>query len=166
MRNGVLAAALGTAIGLGAAADAATYRVSNDGGTLLGTFQADAGGGQVSAPGFSVAGVDFDAIDPADVPEYRVATNDLTGPGGTVFANLYNSAPAAGCAALGCVLFFESINPGPPDTFVYGGINLDTFENFAGGNYRIAPIPLPAGGVLLLGGLVALGAMRRLRTRG
>lgn len=150
-------------VGAAEPAEAVVFNVFDSGSTaLLGSFDAPGGGGQVSSPIFEVAGITFDVIDPADVPEYRPSLNDLTGPGGTIFANFYNSAAEGGCAPGACVLFFESENGG---TYVYGGINEDTFENIAGGDYAIAPIPLPAGGALLLAGLFGAAMLGRRRGR-
>ncbi|MEM1388925.1 MAG: PEP-CTERM sorting domain-containing protein [Pseudomonadota bacterium] len=145
-----------------ASVSAAPFNVF-DGVTLLGTFEADPLGGPVTSGLFTVGGIIFDTIDPADVPEYRPAFNDLTGPGATIFANFYNSTAMGGCAVLDCVLFFEKINPGPPDSFVYGAINNTSFDNIAGGDYTIQPVPLPASAALLLSGLGLLVLRRRRR---
>lgn len=157
-------AAVAAVLGAAMPAHALMFDVFDSGSTaLLGSFDAPGGGGQVSSATFEVAGITFDVIDPTDVPEYGPALSELTGPGGTIFANFFNSAAEGGCLSPGsCVLFFESENGG---TYVYGGINGDTFENIAGGFYeiapQIAPIPLPAGGVLMLSGLAVLAWTRR-----
>ncbi len=158
----VIAATVAMVLSAGAAS-ALTFQVFDTGDdTLLGSFEADVLGGQVSSPSFFVSGVTFDLIDPTDVPEYRADFNDLTGPGGTIFANFSNSVAAGGCNAGACGLFFEKINPGPPDAFIYNALNNETFENLDGGSYRIAPIPLPASGLLFMGALIATALWRGL----
>lgn len=144
---------------------AATFNVFdlND-DTLLGTFDAAPEGGQVSSAAFLIGGATFDKIDPTDIPEFRPAFNDLIGPGGDIFANFTNTVAAGGCAASGCFLFFEKIDENT-DARVYGAFNGETFENLGGGFYRIAPVPLPGAGVLLLGALAGAAALHRRRNR-
>lgn len=46
----------------------------------------------------------------------------------------------------------------------YGDINLNLADN-GGGNRPLNPVPLPAGGLLLLSGLAGVGAMRKFKKR-
>ncbi len=164
IRSTLLALAC-TAAPLAGSASAATFQVFDALDTRLGTFEAPAAGGQLSTASFEIGGIVFDGIDPADVPEFRPAFNDLTGPGATIFANFFNTAAAGSCGAGDCALFFEKINPGPPDVFTFAAFDTITFEQLGGGNYRVAPIPLPATGLLMAAALLGAAALRSAAAR-
>ncbi|WP_371169045.1 hypothetical protein [Aliiroseovarius sp. 2305UL8-7] len=157
--------ALAAVLTLGALATEAqaasvTYDVAMGGQST--TFTAPDGGGAVADFSVTLAGVTFDTPDVAMPPLYDPVNNDIAA-AGSLFGYFSNSVAAPGCPAGQCVLEFETaFGDGTPP--VFAAFNAVAFDGIiASGSYiiTVAPVPLPAGLVLLLSALLAVGALRR-----
>ncbi len=146
-------------------ADAATWRLLLD-GAAGSTFEAEPAGGPVSNPKIVYQGVLYDTPYPTSPPEYD-ATSDppfatyghLSGAGGGGYGWFWNSAAAGPCAVLSCTIGFDFSNGIYGEYFAATGfMPTDTFSDGTGsGSYEIAPIPLPAGFLLMVSGLAFAG---------
>lgn len=159
------------------AAQAATFSVFEAGtATLLGTFDAPAGGGAVTAGSFGIDGGVFDVpTGLADFPAYDPVDNVIRGIAAAFgrFSNsvAYNTFDIASnpvvCGIGQCILSFtDSADPGnvPAEWYLdYIPGNPADAAALDFGYYQIAPVPLPAGAVLLLSalGLGYAGLRRR-----
>ena len=81
----------------------------------------------------------------------------LSGAGGSGYGWFWNSAPGDGCASLSCTVGFD-FNGTYGEWFSgTGNMLTDTFDEGTGsGEYELAPIPLPAGLLMMLTGVAAL----------
>ena len=136
-----------------------TYDIAMGGQTT--TFTAPMGGGAVSDFSITLAGVTYDTPDAGSPALYDPVDNDISA-AGSQFGYFSNSIAAPGCPVGDCVLEFENrADPLiPPVYAAYNTVNLGTV--FTGGFYEItvAPVPLPAGLVLLLTALLAVFGLR------
>ena len=167
---------------LASPAVAVTYNVYNvySSGPIgfLGNFEALGSGGALTSASFALGGGVFTTLGTGNVaPTYDATNNWVTGPVGgfgavlnsTVFdTEDVNDNPIT-CNIGECVFSMTSSGGGGVPAEWY----LDYFPGGGGGaaiatgHYEIAPIPLPAAGLLLAGGLVALfGLGRRQRAFG
>lgn len=157
-------------------AGAATYDVFRAGTTdLLGTFEAPAAGGLLTAASLSVSGGIFDVLGAGGLaPIFDAIGFDVVGSGGPFGAVLNSVAFATTDIAANPILcgigecafsFFGSFGPTPGEwhvDYVPGGVGVAAL---AFGHYQVAPsaVPLPASGLLLLGAAAALALSTRRR---
>ncbi len=143
-----------------ATAASVTYDIAMGGQNT--TFSAPMGGGAVGGFSITLGGVTFDTPDAAMPPLYNPVTNDIAA-AGSLFGYFSNSIAAPGCPAGDCVLEFETAidNVTPP---VFAAFNAVAFDGIiASGSYiiTVAPVPVPAGLVLLLSALLVMLGFRR-----
>ena len=158
------------AAGSGMAGASSFNILEADSSTLLGVFEAPAGGGVLTSISVSIGGVTYDVLAPGgSAPFYDAADNDLTGAGGAPgWAS--NSAAAGPCGAGECAFsvypIFDFATPIPGEwhadrVFVPPAdqISLDL------GQYEItiSAVPLPAAGLMLISALGGLGALAQRR---
>lgn len=172
-----LPAALACVLATAAGADAATFTVFSAGSSdVLGSFEAPAVGGPLSAALLLVKGGVFDMLGTGSLaPVYDPTLPDVHGAGGSIGA-VFNSVAfdttdvsdnPITCGIGECAFsFFDKFDAAPPewhlDYVVDGGAAL------AFGRYEIAAatVPLPASGAAMLGALFAVGLATRRRGRG
>ncbi|SEW11491.1 hypothetical protein SAMN05444851_1501 [Aliiroseovarius sediminilitoris] len=147
-------------LALPASAATVTYDIAMGGQNT--TFTAPMGGGAVGDFSITLGGVTFDTPDAAMPPLYDPVTNDISA-AGSLFGYFSNSLAAPGCPAGECVLEFETAvdNVTPP---VFAAFNAVAFDGLiASGAYiiTVAPVPVPAGLVLLLTALLAVFGLRK-----
>lgn len=143
-----------------ATAATVTYDIAMGGQNT--TFTAPMGGGAVGDFSITLGGVTFDTPDAAMPPLYDPVNNDIAA-AGSLFGYFSNSVAAPGCPAGDCVLEFETAidNVTPP---VFAAFNAVAFDGIiASGAYiiTVAPVPVPAGLVLLLSALLLMLGYRR-----
>lgn len=177
-----LAAALALAGGPAAAvvADYEVFAAGTD--TLLGTFRADdAAPGPLLSASFGAGGLGaFDVLGTgALTPAWDPATGYVTGlPAGSGFGAVFNSAVfdvdvigegLRTCEPGACAFSLtDASDPGLPGEWYVDYLPPDGVAGaVATGFYevRLAPVPVPAAGLVLLGALGALGALRGRRRR-
>ena len=157
-------------------AGAATYDVFTAGTTnLLGTFEAPAAGGLLTAASLSVAGGIFDVLGAGGLaPLFDAIDFDVVGPSGGSLGAVFNSVAFATTVAANPILcgigecafsFFGSSVSTPGEwhvDYVPGGVGVAVLGS---GYYQVAPslVPLPASGLLLLGAAAALALSTRRR---
>lgn len=158
-----------------AAAAAPFFFVDVQSQEVLGTFEAPAGGGPVTAFSVEIGGGVFDVLGAGpQAPVYDAAANDLGSAAGQVVFNS-NTFPATTaddeavtCDPGDCPLeIFDAFDDVPGEWAVQFLPSDDpaAAANLSTGFYEVAPIPLPAAGLLLLGALGAL-AVRGRASRG
>lgn len=171
-------AAVISCFGIATASMAETFNVFEAGTTdLLGTFDAPVAGGLVTAGSFSVDGGVFDVpAGLANFPNYDAIDSVIRGVASSFgyFANsvAYNTVDvnsnAVTCGVFECILSFtDSAGGGVPAEwyldyvpFIGAAAAIDFgFYEIA----EVAPVPLPAGGLLLLTGLGAGALLARKR---
>lgn len=157
-------------------ADAATFDLFRAGTTdLLGTFEAPASGGLLTAASISVKGGVFDVLGLGSMaPVFDAVEMDVDGNGG-VFGTLFNSvaflttdiaANPVSCGIGECVFSFEGSSGPVPGQWYVDYIGVGGAAALAFGHYDVAastpaPVPLPMTAVLLIGAGALLFAMRR-----
>lgn len=159
---------------LPAAAPAATFLVFEEGTTtLLGSFEAPAGGGALTSASLSFGGGVFDVLGTGGgAPIYDPVANDVDGaPFGVVlnsvaFATTDLFSNPLLCGAGECAFQFEAALPPVPGTYFVDSI-VGGGTAIALGAYEVvpAPIPLPAGAALLGGAAALLALLGRRRAR-
>ncbi|MEL7256926.1 MAG: hypothetical protein AAFN80_03665 [Pseudomonadota bacterium] len=166
------AACFAAACALAPTAHAATVTFDIEIAGVTGMFDAPEEGGLLSSFNITLGGVTFDTLGMGvSAPVYNAVDNDIRGNGSTE-ASILNSVAGPGCAALSCILSLEdSVDPGvvPPLYAIFpleGGIPGTVTS---AGEYAItgpAPIPLPAPLALLLGAILSLLGLRKMRDWG
>lgn len=159
---------LGLAAGVMAApmaAGAATWKLLFDGDEAdAGTFVADAGGGQVTAASILWDGILYDTPYDTTPPEYNPVGNPefmpfgyVSGPLGGGVGWFWNSAATGGCAALSCTIGLSYNDAIGEYVTATGFMPTDSIdEQTGGGEYTVAPVPLPAGLLLILSGVAGI----------
>ena len=147
-----------------ATAATVTYNIAMGGQNT--TFTAPMGGGAVSDFSITLAGVTFDTPDAAMPPLYDPVSNDISA-AGSQFGYLSNSIAGPGCPVGNCVLEFETaFDPLiPPAYAAFNAVDLGTVFAFGYYEITVAPVPLPAGLVLLLSALLAVVGLRTFRRK-
>lgn len=127
------------------------YLDSNDNSGMEWKISADQGIGSFDRISFLLTDVD-------DVGKlnFNISTRgDVQSATGTIL----NSRPANGTLSLVTMVFDHAVS----DLFV--GLHIDKQDGFGIDDVQISAVPLPAAGLLLLGGLAGLGAVSRKRRK-
>ena len=168
-----LAAALAVPVVIaGAAAEAASYNIINDGSSaLLGTFDAPTTGGAITSISVSVGGVTYDSLGTgSQSPTYNAATNDLGGAGGVGLGAVYNSVASGICGIGECAFsffpIFDFVTPIPGEWYA-DKVAPGQQQSLGFGHYRVVPaiVPAPPSILAMLAAIAALAGLARRRRR-
>ena len=164
-RAGLAAVVVATAtLGGSNMASAVGFNIFDEpGGALLGVFDAPAAGGTITSLTANIDGVTYDTLaGGVNTPTYYVGTNDIGGSGSSM-GYATNSAAAGVCGAGECAFTFYRIFGGDPGEWYTDRIFVPPAEqeSLDLGRYKIAPVPGPLGGMLLMSTLGLLAAVRR-----
>jgi len=126
------------------------YLDSNDNSGMEWEIPAGTGIGSFNRISFLLT--DLDDVGPVT---FNITTRgDVSSATGTIL----NSKPANGTLSLVTMIFDQSVSD------LYVGLNIDHGDGFGIDDVQVsAAVPLPAAGLLLIGGLAGLGAMKRRR---
>lgn len=168
-RTRLIVAAAGLALALGAAdgAQAVGFNIFDEpGGTLLGTFDAPAGGGAMASLTATIGGVTYDTLaGGASAPTYYAATNDIGGAGSSM-GYATNSAAAGVCGAGECAFsFYRIFDPTIPGEWYTDLVYVPPEDQtpLDLGYYKVAPVPGPLGAMLLMSAIAAIAGITRRR---
>lgn len=172
------------AVALASPALAVTYNVHEAGGaTLLGSFDAPAAGGLLTAASFALEGGVFTTLAVGNSAPTYDATNNwvrgAAGPFGGIVNSIafdtteFGSGDPIACGIGKCIFSMTSSGGGGvPAEWYLDYVDGGAAAAIALGHYEIeaapvpAPVPLPAAGLLLAGGVAGLFGLRRRRSRG
>ena len=149
-----------------------TFQIDISGET--GMFEAPEDGGLLTSFSITLNGTTFDTLGMGiSAPVYNAIDNDIRGNPSTE-ASILNSVAGIGCPALSCILALEdSIEPGvvPPLFAIFPIVDGFPGTVTSAGEYNItppippAPVPLPAGGLLLLTAIAGVAGLKRRKER-
>ncbi|MCK8463827.1 hypothetical protein MUY35_08200 [Aliiroseovarius sp. S1339] len=126
------------------------------------TFTAPMGGGAVGDFSITLGGVTFDTPDAVMPPLYDPVDNDIAA-AGSLFGYFSNSVAAPGCPVGNCVLEFETAvdNMTPPAFAAFNAVAFDGIISAGFYVITVAPVPIPAGLVLLITALLVMIGLRK-----